>query len=104
VEANADALDTTFPDLLGANDRAQTEIFSGVMHTPDDILKHEAEVFEWEREGTVRRMVLPFFSVIHQTDEFALYIRKNGCYNYSPMEGNFSPEQRQRFEEIHRIG
>lgn len=98
LERVAKALGTSLQRLLGPEPEA--DIFPGVMHTPEDILKHEEEVLGWEREGIIRRMILPFFSVIHQTNEVAIHIRERGCYNYSPTQAKFTDEQRRRFAEI----
>jgi len=97
VESIANALDIPIYTLLGPATLAKT--FSGVIHDPDEMLKHEKRVFEWEKNGKIRRVILPFFSVIHQTKEVALYIRKRGCYNYSPIEKEFTTKEIECFEE-----
>ena len=104
LEKIAEFFDTTVLDLVARN-LLKTRVTPGTMETPKDVLSHEEKVLGWEQAGGIRRMILPFFSVIHQTKIVASYIRKYGCYNYSPLgdpsaRKTFAPEHTKVTEEF----
>jgi len=94
VDRIADVLETPITGLFGLL------VNAGILETPEQILEHEEKVLQWEKNVTLRRMILPFFSVTRQTDDVAKYMRDNGCYNYSQAAAEFSSEQAERFQEI----
>jgi transcriptional regulator with XRE-family HTH domain len=69
---------------------ANADVFSGLISKSEDVRRHEARVLEWDVQAGLRHIILPFFSIMLQTDEVYLYIGRRGCYNYSAMQT--SPE------------